>query len=204
MAELPKLGGRVREEPLPPWGRVAPFDRYRPAAKGGPAAATTSPHRQLFGPRKPCRSPVGPRGRGGGMVDRTDPLPAMTRLTQALLRVAEDGIYLGVGLLLAVGGVILLFQAGVTWSPPWARASRRRSRPRSTCCCWCSSSSSCSARSARPSASANSWPSPFSSSASSPRSRRSWWSPSAPRTTSAPRFGQVGGEDPRSAGTEPG
>jgi hypothetical protein len=31
------------------------------------------------------------------MVDRTDPLPAMTRLTQALLRVAEDGIYLGVG-----------------------------------------------------------------------------------------------------------
>ncbi len=48
------------------------------------------------------------------MVDRTDPLPAMTHLTQALLRVAEDGIYLGVGLLLAVGGVILLFQAGVT------------------------------------------------------------------------------------------
>jgi len=46
------------------------------------------------------------------MVDRTDPLPAMTHLTQALLRVAEDGINLGVGLLLAVGGVILLFRQG--------------------------------------------------------------------------------------------
>jgi uncharacterized membrane protein (DUF373 family) len=48
------------------------------------------------------------------MVDRTDPIPGMTRATQALLRVAEDGIYIGVGLLLTVGGIALLFQAAVT------------------------------------------------------------------------------------------
>jgi len=48
------------------------------------------------------------------MADDTDPFPALTRSTQALLRIAEDGIYIGVGLLLTVGGIALLIQAAVT------------------------------------------------------------------------------------------
>jgi hypothetical protein len=46
----------------------------------------------------------------------------LNRSALPLLRVAEDGIYIGVGLLLTVGGIALLIQA--------ASASPRSSRPR--------------------------------------------------------------------------
>ena len=68
-----------------------------------------------------------------------------------------------------------------------AECLRRGRRPRcSTCCCWSSSSSSCCTRSGPRWPSASWSPSRSCSSASSPRSRRSWCCRSRRRTTSAP------------------
>jgi hypothetical protein len=59
-----------------------------------------------------------------GVGPRVGPfeVDGLNRSALPLLRVAEDGIYIGVGLLLTVGGIALLIQA--------ASASPRSSRPR--------------------------------------------------------------------------